>query len=322
MKKHLIAAAVAGALAVPAMAQVTVYGGLNTGIQFYNSDTAGKDSATGATNSMLYSSRIGFQGTEDLGGGLKASFRIEGGIAPSTGATTTMGSRESWVALSGGFGEVKLGKVDVSNTEGVDTLIGNGHFGNLTFVSGVELSGDPPNTVSYTAPKIGGATVRVGRSFGAAEGVSPTKPTSGTVTSISVSYSAGPLAAAVGYDLGEATTGDDPTYTTAGLRYDLGVVSVGYVYGKSEASTTGVERKVNVLSAKAPLGSGMALHYSYRDSKTGSAEKLDEHNVGISKALSKRTTVYAVYNDSDGNVALRSPTEKASRLSLQVLHTF
>ncbi|WVN42042.1 porin [beta proteobacterium MWH-UniP1] len=84
MKKHLIAAAVAAAVAVPAMAQnVTFYGLLDAGYGTIERETAGvkvaKKSAVGFSSNS--SSRWGISGTEDLGGGLKASFTVETGIS-------------------------------------------------------------------------------------------------------------------------------------------------------------------------------------------------------------------------------------------------
>ena len=57
------------------------------------------------------SSRVGFRGTEDLGGGLAAGFWLESGITQDSGATALAAfSRRSTVSLSGGFGELRLGR--------------------------------------------------------------------------------------------------------------------------------------------------------------------------------------------------------------------
>ncbi len=83
MKKHIIAAAVAAAIAVPAMAQnVSVYGVLDTGYGDFtrklNGAADGSKKAVDLNN--MATSRFGLRGTEDLGGGMKASFVIETGI--------------------------------------------------------------------------------------------------------------------------------------------------------------------------------------------------------------------------------------------------
>ena len=72
MKKHLLAIAVASAVAVPAMAQVSISGRIDTSIQRAE-DSAGK-STTRIDSNLLTTNEIVIAGTEDLGGGLKAGF--------------------------------------------------------------------------------------------------------------------------------------------------------------------------------------------------------------------------------------------------------
>ncbi|WP_307580226.1 porin [Variovorax paradoxus] len=70
-----------------------------------------KTSKTVLANSGYNSSRLGFRGTEDLGGGLAASFWLEAPITNDDGATgVSTFARRSTVSLSGGFGEVRLGR--------------------------------------------------------------------------------------------------------------------------------------------------------------------------------------------------------------------
>jgi predicted porin len=94
------------------------------------SNTA-RDPSTGATvktsrrelaNSGYNSSRIGFRGTEDLGGGLAASFWLEAPISNDDGQQgIATFARRSTVSLSGGFGEVRLGR-DYTPTFWNDTV--------------------------------------------------------------------------------------------------------------------------------------------------------------------------------------------------------
>ncbi|MFX5578745.1 porin, partial [Acinetobacter baumannii] len=60
-----------------------------------------------------FPSRIGFRGTEDLGGGLQALFVLESGFAPDTGAMGQGGrlfGRQSYVGLKSGWGQIMLGR--------------------------------------------------------------------------------------------------------------------------------------------------------------------------------------------------------------------
>jgi predicted porin len=96
MKKHLIAAAVAGAFAVPAMAQVTVAGQVDIGyVMQEDSNRAGtnKLKSAGVGDGAHAGSRIIFRGEEDLGGGMKALFHLEYGMSPTSAAG--LGTRTS-----------------------------------------------------------------------------------------------------------------------------------------------------------------------------------------------------------------------------------
>jgi predicted porin len=294
MKKHLIAAAVAGALAAPAMAQVTVYGIMDLTVRSTNPD-AGTSTTTLVSGSFL-TSRLGFKGEEDLGGGMTAGFILEGKVNADDGSTT-LGSRESSVYVKGGFGEIRMGRTDTSNSEGVELVAHFGNIGNfgLNGVGGVtnpEYAGDAANTIKYTSPSLGGLTVQIGQTFGdeLAGGED--------LNSISATYAAGPFAVAVGYD----DIGDD-NYQTIGARYNAGMVTVGAHVGKRDAAT---DIDVMGLSAKADLGGGMALHVGYKTSEEGTADKIKVTNLGLSKALSKRTTLLGMYQDNDNGAAAGS----------------
>ena len=117
MKKSLTAlAALAVAGLASAQSSVTLFGVIDAGVT-YQSATS-RDATTGLSskqskwslaNSGYNSSRLGFRGTEDLGGGLAASFWLEAPITNDDGATgVSTFNRRSTVSLSGGFGEVRL----------------------------------------------------------------------------------------------------------------------------------------------------------------------------------------------------------------------
>src|SRR5947209_7985472 len=130
MKKSLIAiAALAATAAGPVLAQssVTLFGIVDTNLA-HGSGTA--SSKTQLTNSGYNSSRLGFRGVEDLGGGMSASFWLEAGLNTDngTGAGTntnnqTTGAapaaaggqgmtfnRRATVSLTGNWGELRLGR--------------------------------------------------------------------------------------------------------------------------------------------------------------------------------------------------------------------
>ena len=119
MNKKLMAAAVAGALAIPAVAfaqsSVTLFGTIDAGVRNQSKvvitpTTSG--SRTYMSNGLHTTNRWGMTGSEDLGGGLKANFKLEGGYN-NTDGTHTAGSlfeRGSWVGLSSGGNSVEFGR--------------------------------------------------------------------------------------------------------------------------------------------------------------------------------------------------------------------
>ena len=116
MKKTLIAIA---ALAVvgAASAQVTLYGKIDATAK---ASTTGKSGAAPVADLTKYSidsaglsgSRWGVKGSEDLGGGLTASFQLEQGFSVDTGeaSNTRQFHRQAYATLGGGFGSLSLGR--------------------------------------------------------------------------------------------------------------------------------------------------------------------------------------------------------------------
>lgn len=182
MKKSLVAlAALAAAGAASAQSSVTLFGILDAGVSYYDNKTVNGTnlSQTALTNSGYNSSRIGFRGTEDLGGGLAASFWLEASVGNDTGgagagrnsgvASSQLFDRRSTVSLSGRFGEVRLGRdyvptfwndtvFDPFGTNGVGTnAVSTGGGGGTVLSNLLNLSGNSNyvranNTVGYFLP--------------------------------------------------------------------------------------------------------------------------------------------------------------------------
>ena len=131
MKKSLIALAALSAFATAAQAQssVTVYGTVDVGYgesKYTNSatNTVRKTTNTGNGDGGLSTSILGFRGTEDLGGGMKANFTLEwdltdlgtsgrGAATSSTaqGTAQGFGARQTWVGLEDAkLGQLRLGR--------------------------------------------------------------------------------------------------------------------------------------------------------------------------------------------------------------------
>jgi len=303
MKKHLIATAVAAAVAVPAMAQnVTISGRIDTSLATTNKNSVG-NSQTFMLSDVLTSNELVIGGSEDLGGGLKANFRVATPFASDSnaGSSTTFnfGGRGMTVGLSGGFGSVNLGRSagTTGNSVMASSFVGNiGNLGTIT--------ARPDNSIDYTTPIFSNFSIRALYSTGAEK----TDKTEGVQSEVTATYSAGPLLARLYRgSLGAATGSNDSKETGAQVNYDFGMAAVNFRYIDLDVEN-GRNSDVQKygVGVRAPIGNGLALvaDYSKYDLKgTNDANDSKVMAVGIIKDLSKRTNVYAVYAKADNNGA-------------------
>ena len=307
MKKHLIAAAVAGALAVPAMAQVTIGGYLEASYTMTNNDSAATADTDKVDGGLFGSNRLVISGSEDLGGGLKAGFRLESSLNPSNGQaglnTSVLFNRGSEVNLSGGFGMVRIGKFDHQGGENTDlNVVGNFALnsgvasGDNSNAANVELGSDRDGTIAYRTPTILGGYAEV--AFTGEDQVTG----QGAVTSAFFEGGMGALKFRVGYGKQEKGTGqtDDATRTGVGVSYDLGMAAVSVSYAKMD-DLTGKENTESIVSVKVPLSGGFDVRGAYRNYENGTATSNDlkEYTVAGVYALSKRTNAFAAYRNYD-----------------------
>ena len=171
MKKSLFAVAALSAIAGSAQAQssVTVYGLLDIGYVGYNTRTAtgsttsnqavNKTTGNAFSSSAESTSRLGFKGTEDLGGGTSAFFTVELGLAPQSNQGITSGStqnRQTFVGLKkNGIGQFAIGTqyTLVHNAvAATDPGQANNIAGNLVYPAFTEGTGSTENSIgsAYT----------------------------------------------------------------------------------------------------------------------------------------------------------------------------
>jgi len=314
MKKLAIAAAIMAMTGAAAAQNVSVYGVIDTGFQNHNNGT---ETYSRAADNALATSRLGFRGSEDLGGGLKANFQLEGQLNPSTGSmgSTTVTAnevfnREAWVGISGGLGEIRMGRQDVTYAQDID--IGTSQFGNFgnRAINGtaIELGTDQKNVVKYVSPTVGGFSLQLG--FGSANAAGATTDTAGDQKGAAVSFNKGPVKLFAGVHKTDATaTAGERDFTAYGGSYDFGFASVGATYAEGDVNNTnGAKNKSTQGSVRVPLAAGLALHGVYAIAKDGAQSTDGEgtgYTLGVTKALSKRTTLYAAYTAVDNQANAR-----------------
>ena len=154
MKKTLIALALVS-LPVAASAEVILYGKIRGGVEYtHEGNSATPKSEKNAWGVVDYSSYIGFKGSEDLGGNLKAIWQIEANAKLSGGNIAN--NRDSFIGLEGGFGTVKVGRVstplrnavvDQDNWEYDSRVLGLGYYSRFA---------QRRTSLNYQSPDFGG----------------------------------------------------------------------------------------------------------------------------------------------------------------------
>lgn len=297
MKKSLIALAVMAASgAAMAQSSVTLFGVVDEAVTYIN----GGNNWNGINSGGNATSRIGFRGTEDLGGGLKANFWLEAGLLADTGSGKSGGAgdglefkRRSTVGLEGAFGEVRLGRdlteaykavarYDVFGNVGIgnsrlwadgSTLNNNGtvlNDGTYRALNGVNLTNNRvSNAITYITPNFSGFKAAVNYGFGEVQGSNRDN----RYLSAGLTYDNGPLSLGLGLERQNraVATGVDVTAWSLGGSYDLGVVKLAAAYKDSQAKAQNVGQaggdkdkfKGFLLGVSAPVGAAGEVKASY-----------------------------------------------------------
>jgi predicted porin len=342
MKKTLVAVAAMAAV-TGAMAQATIYGLID---QAYQSDktTAGTTAATkktGISSTLNGGSQFGFKGSEDLGGGLTASFVMELGYETSDKITGGMNNRQSFVGLAGGFGSVNVGRQysniflaacgnDVSSCA---AMVGVNYLVAADSIDDVRRA----NAINYSLPSIvPGVTIQVGKSYGEAT-TSPTSTNAGNGSSYTLGYSAGAIAATLASESRE-NEGNHPAFqnaqaasltakrktTVTGLSYDAGVAKLLYTNTKSTIGT-GVT-KFSMTGIIFPMGAAsIAFQAGTGETKSiasTTTSKLKGSLVNFNYSLSKRTTAYVKVGSHSETTAAGANALKISTTAVGIAHGF
>ena len=335
MKKTLPVLAVLALISGAAVAQsaVVLYGNVDLGLLTQNHSPAG-GSSTRIANGGISPSIWGFRGSEDLGGGLKAHFNLEGHFAADTGAAGGNGTtgaaalfrRQSNVGLS----SADLGTLTLGNQyspailafAATDPRGLRENFSGLyswAYNSGVVAPGLSAailpnqnndvgvflqNAITYSH-KFG--PVGIAGGYSVSEG-------KGAVYSLGVTYS-GPLSLSAAYQSNNKPNTSDrlSSLYTVGAGYTLGDFTgkLNYLRGYNKnAATLADASKVNVVGAgvdwKTAANNTVMGAVYFAKNKTNGQDKTTTLILSDEYALSKRTTLYGtfVYADAKAGATL------------------
>jgi len=303
--KKILAVAIATAFAAPAFAatsNVDIYGQLHASVNFYSDEPSGV-SNLGITSNA---SRIGFKGSEDLGGGLKGIWQIESGLNLDE-QTGTLANRNSFVGLSGGFGTALIGNHDTPlKLVGRKVELFGDTQGDSRNVMGGGSDLRAKNVVAYISPNFSGFSGAAAYStdpvVAAADGGEGDDL---SVYNLSAAYENGPIYVGFGYGDGDGheAIGAGAHWRLAGsfsfgdfkvvgqydsLEDDNAVATAAnYLIGDYSAWMVGGAFNMGAMTFKANWMAG-------EEDGAGGAEP-EQFNIGVDYAMSKRTTVYAMY---------------------------
>ena len=278
MKKSLLALALAAATLGAQAANVEVYGVVDSGLMYAKQSTddvagvADKDTL-GLASGINAASRFGFKGTEDLGNGMKVSFKLENGFNSDTGtfaADNTLFSREASLTVSGAFGDVSFGRMgglaSSAGTYDVFALYTDAFDGGDNNVgSGFAMSGRYDNMVTYASPEFAGAKVYAQYSFQQAGSENDKAGNNDRFAALGATYNVGNLGLVAvvesfQYANGNVGTTDRPAFNpeddgltfNVGANYDCGFAKTfaGFQVARN------VKDMANIGTAVAFLGGG------------------------------------------------------------------
>ncbi len=337
MKKHLLALSAMTLCISSAYADnVTVYGLIDAGVNYFSSavDANGnKASLFRMDTGVAQGSRIGFKGTEDLGGGLQAIFNIENGFNLDDG-TQGQGALFGRLAIVG-LSDAKLGTVTLGRqydfmnylanfSTGGNTAAGSMAWGiradSATSATGANgalndrVSGDRTNnSLKYESAKFGGFGFGAMYGFGEVAGSN----SDGRTLSVLASYATGPLNAGLAYTDIKNITGSS-TARLYGLGASYQFASIKPYLSVTQAKDTATSRKLTTLDVGGvynltpTLLLGGSYIYQKRNQGIGKAQQL---TASLDYLLSKRTDVYtaiAYENDKGYNAAPMAGGAKAA----------
>ena len=320
MNKKLIAVAVASIAATPlsALAQATSSVNLYGNITMEYAFTSIPGRVSSDQSDVPGGSAIGFRGEEKLGGGLSAWFQCETSADVRGVDQVGFCSRNSAIGFKGGFGNIYHGRWDtpfkralnvgtVGATEtgalGASFLAFGGSGGADANGANDQAAADQTSNnrarwkrretsiTNFDSNSFGGLTLHAGITDGKggidqASGTTGAKPRTMSFAGI---YSAGPLQAAVAYEIHKNFAGQ----------------------GGFEGDDTAVGLAVSYTVGKLKVGATM-LDAEYETSATGTTKK-KTYTIGSSYKLSGPHSIegqYAVAGDTKGNGAAVQGTSR------------
>jgi predicted porin len=312
-KTQMALAAVALVASSAALAQVTASGSVDIGVGTFNSAGAPGTNNTGLQEGAVNGGSIfTVSGSDDLGGGMKASFTLQHGFNAATGAISNGGNvgadnatfnRQANVALSGAFGTITLGNQLNAYIPGAagTTLPGSmfGAFDVAAIVGSGEATGGGGNAggfftrdaITYASPDLGGM------SFAIQQQVQGQNPANFAMTAANASAKLGDVKASFGW-IDRSNTRNT---WTLGASAPIGPVTANLRYTSSDPAGAAAEVKQWRGGVSYALTEATTLTLQHATNSGAADGALT--SLGALYSLSKATSAYVHYSGSTGGFA-------------------
>ena len=359
MKKTLIALATLAAAGTSfAQSSVTISGLLD--MAYYK---IGGSGSTAQTNGQGVSTIIGsatsainFSVVEDLGGGLRAqafvaldprTFAMDGAAGAAT--APGIGRHETFVGVTGGFGQIRLGAVNsgslaASSAGSVMGTATGGGYGVADLQAGGAIRYS--RSVRYDTPRVNGFAASINYAPGNDDGTTAgnsllggiVMPVGAQVTDLGLSYVKGPINVTLSSLQRSATPGTTTplvksTYNSIGANYTMGAARLFATMGDGDKSsqaaasggltalvnsTPNLDTKLSRIGGQYTMGA-TTLMASNTTLEVGTTPKRTIMGLRADYALSKRTAAYGVYESIDTGA---TSANKINTVAVGVRHTF
>ena len=338
MKKSLLALALSSTFGLAAaQSSITMYGLLDAGISYSDANTAG--ALVKLDSGQSASSRFGFKGTEDLGGGLKINFQLEQGMGIDTGVLSQAGrvfGRHAWVGVSGNLGELNLGRhyipifsayilldpLSANSSGDINNLFGRDGDFNLKY-----LRAD--NAVMYKTPAgLNGFNASALYSFGEVSGETKKQSQAG----LSLGYNNGPLLAIYAYHQANNELANNGASTEVykahllGGTYQFDTFKLFAAFNQVDQGTN-FKTQSYLVGATVPIGvHSLYFDYTNRQNTKVSDADAGQLALGFNYTLSKRTNLYTIIayrqNDRFSSQDVSEAGRDFSKVQMGIKHTF
>jgi predicted porin len=266
---------------------------------------------TGTTNKVNElrdnASRLGFRGTEDLGGGMAALYGLEMGISADSGVFTSPAFRNSYVGLRGGWGTIAMGRLDSANPTGspiYSQITSLSHFApndagaTASSTSMQNARNRTSNSIGYASPKMGDFIFRARVYLNGTTAVEDAAKGS----DFGLDYQSGAIKAAIGYSkdtrVGGLINNDFNEKWQLGVNYkidkDWDVYAIGGIDTYKNTSTTRKEVNYTQVGSSYTMGKHkFVLNTFQRDVQASLTGVRKKDQLSYQYFLSKNTDLQA-----------------------------